>query len=108
MDVWQSRLLEPVLVRLGATATAAELLEPLASNDGFWEHMMLAATMYQAGRFEDTLRHSITAFRIYFENSEEQGDDDIGLGDFYSVWALTYFPRGGAQVIPQVLAVSLV
>jgi tetratricopeptide (TPR) repeat protein len=75
VEVWQWQLMGPILVRLGATATAAELLEPLASNNGFWEHEMLATAMYQAGRFADTLYHSIAAFRVYLENSEELDDE---------------------------------
>jgi tetratricopeptide (TPR) repeat protein len=85
VDVWSSRLQQPVLVRLGATATAVELLEPLASSNGFHENLVLAITMYQAGRFADTLRHSITAFREYLENSEEfDDDDDDASGDYYT------------------------
>jgi tetratricopeptide (TPR) repeat protein len=73
--VWEGRLSAPILVELGATATAIELLEPLASFDGFGTHGVLAVAMYQAGRFTDTLRHATIAFQMSLESPEVLDDE---------------------------------
>ena len=72
-SVWLDSLRKPILLEIGATATAIELLAPLAAGEHANHKVELGFALFQAGRYEEAHRQDLDALRQWLREGSRSG-----------------------------------
>ena len=77
LSVWQASLEEPVLVEMGATATAVELLAPLAAAGDAYCRTSFGIALTQGAGYEESLQQDLQALAEWLK--DDGYSVDLGL-----------------------------